>query len=99
MRVVLFFCVWLTSTCYAQTITVADIHLYAREGLARICVDSRNISGADLQEMKLLYKSIYRVRKSSLPPDKDFSYYAALQLWGVDITHTPEYEKCVSLLK
>ncbi|MGF1742510.1 hypothetical protein L4C34_15770 [Vibrio profundum] len=98
MRVI-FLSVLFTSVCYAQSLTIADIHLYAREGLARICVDSRHISGAELRDMKLRYTSIHRLRKSRLPPDKDFSYYAAQQFWGIDISNTPEYEECVSMLK
>ena len=92
-------CLWFSGMCYAQSLSVADIKLYAREGLARICVDSRNISGSERRELKSKYRSIYRMRKATLPADNDFSYYAAEQLWGVGIRQSPRYDECVALLR
>ena len=76
-----------------------DVMLYAKEGLAMICRDSRSISGEDLDRVKEIYLNKKLARKNKgLESDISFSFFASKQLWDIESGSSPTYEDCMTLL-
>lgn len=73
--------------------------LYAKEGLAMICRDSRSISGKERDRIKDIYLNKKLARKNKgLESDISFTFFASKQLWGIELGSSPSYEDCMTLL-